>query len=382
MVKEIERRWLVTDYDHTTFSDSYDILQAYLDVPGQPRVRIYKRSGKAFNKLSKGDSAWAELTTKTGKGLVRNETNAEISVQAALMLKDTTPNVISKTRNSIGGWELDVFHNELDGVVLLEYELKDSDYDEHGQPVWPLLPVWVKSAVEVTETLSNIQLAKAAAIIKNDGYGTVADALRSPLHKVVITGGPCAGKSSVLSSLKNKSDYFVVPEVATILMQQVGLTATMSVGTFQRTLYNVQKTIENAAMRQAIKECKRCVVVDRGTLDSVAFLEGGEAEFEKLLGVSVESELQSYDLVIQLPILEYADYVANKGSNPVRTENYEEAYRIDHVLEGVWSKHDQYFRAELGFSLAEKESFVRSKIEKALSDHELSALLANRAGDR
>ncbi len=351
MNKEIERRWLVTKLELPTslVDNVLDIKQAYLDVPNQLRVRITTPSN---------DKPWAELTSKLGKGISRIEINTSVSLDAAQMLIETTPYVISKTRYEIDGWELDFFHGPLEGVILLEREYKGPETDEI---IWPLLPQWIQEAVEVTETLTNRQLAISASIIESDSITSLD--LTQAIPKIVLTGGPCAGKSSIIERLKFDSSYHVVPEIATILMGQIGVTPDIGVRNFQRILYKLQKSLEDAALKQAIKDGKKAVILDRGSLDSAAFVKGGLTTLSNILGISVENELSSYDAVILLEVLGKDDYEKFKDSNPVRRESWEEAIKVHESLYEVWAlNHKNVYVASSNQTLDEKEKYVRTVI--------------------
>lgn len=352
MNREIERRWLVSKLKiPNKINRVLQIQQAYLDVPNQLRVRVttYDDGSKC-----------AELTSKLGKGISRIEINAEISVDAATMLIETTRDVITKTRFEIDGWELDYFHGNLKGIIMLEREYRGPETDDI---VWPILPDWVHDAVEVTNTLTNRQLATIAQIVT--GSQDVKDNLGRHVPKIVLTGGPCGGKSSILERLKLNSEYHVIPEVATILMQRLDINPSLGEENFQRTLYRLQKSIEAAAEKQALRDGKKAIVLDRGSLDAAAFVDGGLEKLAKILGISIENELSSYDAIILVPVIDARSYELNRHSNSVRKESWHEAKAVETKLKNVWTKnHPNWYMVGDSLSLEEKELYVREILKK------------------
>lgn len=362
--REIEKRWLVKGVDVVAALNKpkrrgedflhrrkVEIEQAYLEGPGQLRVRITTQDILGSRYVS------CELTRKEGKGLERVEDNKEISEDVARMLISSTPYVIKKTRYDIDGWELDMFHGNLEGLVLLEREYKgDLPVEEI---VWPELPDWVSGCIDVTETLSNKQLATLSNVLADDNFKfkpTFAD-----IPRIVLTGGPCAGKSTIIEKLRKRNDTHCVPEIATILMGQIGVMPEVGEATFQRVLYRVQRSLEDAALKQAIKNGKSVVVFDRGTLDSVAFVNGGAPAYCDMVNTSIQNECDNYDRVLLLGVVNEPLYIKHRESNPVRRESWKEAKVIEAKLRDIWSKHRNFF--EIGdCELSQKEALVMSRI--------------------
>ena len=139
---EIERKFLVSsDAFKAAATGSHEITQAYLSKEAGKTIRIRIRDARAF------------LTIKSSRlreGLAKFEWEKEIDVaDAREMLSICLPGEIHKTRYIIPApdfngqprcWEVDVFHDRLDGLVLAEIELGD----EH-EPV--SLPSWIGKEV-------------------------------------------------------------------------------------------------------------------------------------------------------------------------------------------------------------------------------------------
>ena len=139
---EIERKFLVaSDAFKGQATDSHEITQAYLCKDPDKTIRIRIRDARAF------------LTIKSSnlrQGLAKFEWEKEIDVaDAREMLAICLPGEIHKTRYIIPApsyngqprcWEVDVFHDRLDGLVIAEIEIGD----EH-EPV--SLPSWIGAEV-------------------------------------------------------------------------------------------------------------------------------------------------------------------------------------------------------------------------------------------
>lgn len=131
-MKEIERKFLVNDSvkDVLAHSESVSIRQGYiLDAPDGKTVRVRTKGPKAF------------LTIK-GKttGISRTEFEYEIPVEDALHLLDHfCPKTLYKDRykTEFAGkiWEIDVFHGNLEGLIVAEIELQ-SEEESFESPDW------------------------------------------------------------------------------------------------------------------------------------------------------------------------------------------------------------------------------------------------------
>lgn len=333
VAQEIERRFLVKAYTPNAFDgwQKTALRQAY--VGDGLRVREHRQLGEAIS------SFW--ITHKAGKGRVREEREALIDAPTARILFDSTPYVIEKTRLTDGTWEVDFFHGPLEGLVLAEIEL---DHPFQGFE----MPAWMLDSVEVTETLTNSQLAKTALHLKHDSAGQpAADALQSRLLKrvprIAITGAPCSGKSTAIANLRAaRSDVLCVPEVATIVMGQCELSPTvLGVSEFQRVIRDVQLTFESGSLAQAAKLNKQAVIFDRGTLDSAAFI-GGLDVYERVLNANRAIEYRNYDAVLLLRLPSRECFDDHRTNNPIRRETYEQAVAIEDALISIWGEHPAF----------------------------------------
>lgn len=169
------------------------------------------------------------------------------------------------------------------------------------------------------------------------------------ITKIVITGGPCAGKSTAMSWIQNefsKKGYTVlfVPETATELI--TGGVAPWTCGTnvdYQKCQLKLQlekeKIFEQAARTMAAE--KILIVCDRGALDNKAYM--NEIEFAEAMKVVDTNEVElrdNYDAVFHLvTAAKGAEEFYTTANNTARTETIAEAAELDNKLISAWTGH-------------------------------------------
>ncbi len=154
--------------------------------------------------------------------------------------------------------------------------------------------------------------------------------------RIVLTGGPGAGKTAVLELIRQHfcRHVTVLPESAGILFGGgFPRAATMQARRAgQRAIYFVQRELEAAAEdgESAIILC------DRGTVDGAAYWPGPD-DLWTSVGTTRAAELARYDAVIHLRTPS-----ADGGydhSNPLRIESAVEAAAVDARIATAWDGH-------------------------------------------
>jgi hypothetical protein len=157
--------------------------------------------------------------------------------------------------------------------------------------------------------------------------------------KIVLTGGPSAGKTTIAEALIRAywDRAALVPESASILYRGGFPRENFAEAVVcqQRAIYRVQREIENVAR---LKAPSRILICDRGTLDGLAFWPLNDDDFFGNMETTKEAELARYDWVIHL---ETAAENAYRPS-PIRRESYVEARAIDQKLQEVWRSHPRW----------------------------------------
>lgn len=149
MAKEIERKYLVISQTYReTYIDKFDIKQGYINLSRKCTVRVRVKGNQAF------------ITVKgLTDGCERDEWEYPIPMtDAAEMLERVAVGgLISKTRYVVehGGlkWEIDEFHDQLEGLVVAELELPSADFKI------PVFPDFIGKDVTGDERYYNSSLA-------------------------------------------------------------------------------------------------------------------------------------------------------------------------------------------------------------------------------
>ena len=169
------------------------------------------------------------------------------------------------------------------------------------------------------------------------------------INKIVITGGPCAGKTTAMSRIQStftQKGYTVlfIPETATELI--TGGIAPWSCGSnrdFQSSLLRlqIQKQIIYEQAAKTMQTDKVLIVCDRGALDNKAYMSAQEfADLLEELGTNEVDLRDSYDAVFHLvTAAKGAEEFYTTANNTARTETIEEAAALDDKLISAWTGH-------------------------------------------
>ncbi|MBP3892724.1 MAG: ATP-binding protein [Atopobiaceae bacterium] len=164
------------------------------------------------------------------------------------------------------------------------------------------------------------------------------------MPKIVITGGPCAGKTTLMGLLAaafvgRGREVVLVNECATELLSQ-GITPDScgSVLGFQRHVFDLQLEKEE---RLAGLSDAAVVLLDRGLMDNAGYLP--DDELDMLLaerGMTREDAYARYDAVVHLVTAAIgAERFFSHETNEHRLEGVEEAVRVDKALRAGWAGH-------------------------------------------
>jgi len=197
------------------------------------------------------------------------------------------------------------------------------------------------------------------------------------IKKIVLTGGPCAGKTTALSKIEQYLTsigykVFIVGESATELIKG-GIkpfgNQSINMIEFQKLimLYQIEKEeIYNQATKYYPND-NIVIIYDRGILDNKAYIT--EQEFievtkylSKKLGYTITEEnlLERYDMIIHLITeADRAEEYYTKANNNARTETIEEAIKLDRKTMKSWLGHSN-------LKIIDNSSNFNDKLDKVL----------------
>lgn len=156
--------------------------------------------------------------------------------------------------------------------------------------------------------------------------------------KIVLTGGPSAGKTTVAEILCRNEWFRLVgvPEAASILYRG-GFprnSEKIHVRCQQRAIYHVQRELEEISTLDGMN---RSLICDRGSLDGLAYWPDHEEQFFEAMGSTMENEVARYDWVLHLDTAAPEHY----RSSEIRKEESAEAAAVNQLVKHAWRKHPQ-----------------------------------------
>ncbi len=191
------------------------------------------------------------------------------------------------------------------------------------------------------------------------------------ISKIVLTGGPCAGKTTALTWINNyfsKRGYttLFVPETATELITNGVAPWTCETNydyqRFQIKLQKVKEQIFDDAAKK-MKNDKILIVCDCGILDNKAYMK--DVEFKRILnelGTSETQERDSYDAIFHLvSAAKGKENVYTLANNIARTESIEEARILDDKIISAWTGHPH-------FRIIDNSTEFEEKLERLLKE--------------
>lgn len=198
--------------------------------------------------------------------------------------------------------------------------------------------------------------------------------LIEPVSMIVLTGGPCSGKSSSLAHLTEKlSDHgfmvFVIPETATLItnngIDRRKMYKRKQIVLFEEAIFDMQLAFEETYKRTVTKIFpgkKKVILLDRGIMDVKAFV--SRDDFNAILrkrGLNEVGLRDRYNGVIHLVTAADGAIEFYSGeNNSARLETPEEALRFDHGIRESWLGHPH-------FKIIDNRTDFEGKIKRAFA---------------
>jgi len=350
MNKEIERKFLldfknqpgqlaklITGLSNVgTLISKKTIEQAYLSFStiGDPIERRIRRQGDKFY--------YAEKQNVDESLMSRYEIEKVISkIEYEKYITKKQGNIIKKVRYQflIDGniAEIDIYQGELKGLVIAEVEFSTLEKAKSFDSSF-----W--NGKEVTENINyrNANLAK---------YGLK----ENKTYEIVLTGGPCGGKSTFISSCKRNLEakgfkVIVVPEVATEEMEK-GVSPADIQEKFQEIVMNkgLHNELNANLAAKAYNAIGKDVIImyDRGISDGKAYCSTHYWQtLLKAKGFTEAALLKRYDAVFNIVTTAYGAEEAWKkqvSNNPNRLEKeVAEGRAAEDKTQQAWAGHHNF----------------------------------------
>eukprot|EP00741_Cyanophora_paradoxa_P008077 tig00001254_g7816.t1 len=245
---------------------------------------------------------------------------------------------------------------------------------------WILFAVAGAGFVAVVMTAGDPHKAYAEKLAEKQAGGKAvqagsSDGSPAPIYRIVLTGGPCAGKTTALAMVHDKLadagfKVFMVPEAATLMLMGGALEnshfSMEHIVRFQSNIVKVQMAIEDAFTDLA-RGCgaPAVVVCDRGVMDGAAYMppEMWDALLDENGWNVVSLRDRRYEGVIHMVTAAIgASNHYSKETNAARMEGADEARKLDLRLREAWTGHPRLRIVDNSTSFQEKCTRVVSAV--------------------
>lgn len=174
-------------------------------------------------------------------------------------------------------------------------------------------------------------------------------------RKIVITGGPGTGKSSIIHKLENKGETCLheISRQVTLEAQKEGITQLF----LEKPLLFSEKLLEGRLnqFKEASNFEADHIFIDRGLPDVVAYMDFFETNYPEVFNITCE--INRYDLIFILP-----PWKEIYTSDNERYESYEESLKISSYLYSTYRRYG-YDPIEVPkLSVKERTDFILNKI--------------------
>ncbi|HCW92792.1 MAG TPA: hypothetical protein DHM44_03830 [Flexistipes sinusarabici] len=201
----------------------------------------------------------------------------------------------------------------------------------------------------------------------------------SPPLKIVVTGGPCAGKTTIIPKIekelkKRGFNALILPEVPT-LFSNMGFKLgpeNPHISEIQKLMFRTQLYFEDQMSRLCSGDPYTVILLDRGLLDYWTYTPVETwAECLEEAKIGTNDLFSRYDFVLFLDSVAVSSeryYELVKFSNTARFEDAKQAKRNNAKLLQIWSKHPSFSHFSPNESLDKKISKIIGYVEKKMKN--------------
>ncbi len=222
----------------------------------------------------------------------------------------------------------------------------------------------------ILSRLAYLTQAKVIAYLKTKG---------ERMKRIVVTGGPCAGKTTVIETLRTElgTKAVFVPECATLILsggfpappdqEKLGIERFHTWQRhFQSAIYHIQLALEDLADIEAKFDDTQFVIHDRGIADGIAYHPEGLAGFMSQLHTNGQEIFERYDAVVFLESLAVKQpELFGKLGNEHRYESVDTAVRVNTLTHNAWKLHPNFHYIGSTLPLEDKAKKVREIISSS-----------------
>ncbi len=197
------------------------------------------------------------------------------------------------------------------------------------------------------------------------------------MKTLVLTGGSCSGKTSIVHNLEQdfSEQIVVVREVATTLLKGKFPVPPSDHPEFERwqtlfeqAIFPAQIALEDAHKMLVAPDIK-LMVCDRGLLDVDAYAPGCSDELLRRHNMSRQEALARYDMVINLVSVALTKPAAyGRIGNKYRFETPERARELEERCQDAWADHPNRHIIDGGGKLDAKIQQVFELVRQMLAD--------------
>lgn len=197
--------------------------------------------------------------------------------------------------------------------------------------------------------------------------------------KIVLTGGPCSGKTTAQSWILSNYErlgykVFFIPETATEHITG-GLTPweTNTSYDFQKGIF-LHQIVKEDIFTEAAKRMgydKILIVCDRGLMDNKAYM--SDEEYNRLLeeyGLTKSKIMDRYDAVFHLVTAAKGAEEYYNLDNEARTETVEQAAALDNKIINSWTGHPHFRIIDNSTDFDEKMRRLMKEVSNVLGEPE------------
>ena len=226
------------------------------------------------------------------------------------------------------------------------------------------------------------EICKIYNLLDNPSFSAVLNPdvlkMEEEIFIVVLTGGPCAGKTTTLNKALRQSiaipncEVYIAQEAANHLKNgNVNFVSAGGDSTFQRLIIEHQLTAEESVIVSAIKhkiahpEDRVLCIFDRSIMDGQAYFDDVNdfIEILKDYNLTPEEVYKRSDEVLYLRSAAIgAEHAYTTSDGTKRDESVEDAAKLDRNVYEAWKGHKNLIEVDNSFRFNEKLDFAISKI--------------------